>query len=35
MRVINFFKKYWKDKFGGIERKINEIEKGVEEKGIE
>lgn len=34
MRVLHFFKTYWPDTFGGIERTIHAIAKGVAEQGI-
>lgn len=34
MRVLHFFKTYWPDTFGGIERTIHAIAKGVAEHGI-
>ncbi|MDH7784892.1 glycosyltransferase involved in cell wall biosynthesis [Ochrobactrum sp. 19YEA23] len=34
MRVLHFFKTYWPDTFGGIERTIHAIAKGAAEHGI-
>ncbi len=35
MRVLHFFKTYWPDTFGGVERTIHAIAKGVAKYGIE
>lgn len=35
MRVLHFFKTYWPDTFGGVERTIHAIAKGAAEHGIQ
>ncbi|WP_183719430.1 glycosyltransferase family 4 protein [Rhizobium sp. BK060] len=35
MRVLHFFKTYWPDSFGGVERTIHAIAKGTAEYGIQ
>ena len=35
MRVLHFFKTYWPDTFGGIERSIHAIAKGTEKYGVQ
>ncbi|MCB5204835.1 glycosyltransferase [Neorhizobium sp. T786] len=35
MKVLHFFKTYWPDTFGGIERTIHAISKGVQKHGIQ
>lgn len=35
MRVLHFFKTYWPDTFGGVERTIHAIAKGTAEHGIQ
>ncbi|KAA1175415.1 glycosyltransferase [Rhizobium tropici] len=35
MRVLHFFKTYWPDTFGGVERTIHAIAKGVAKYGVE
>lgn len=35
MRVLHFFKTYWPDSFGGVERTIHAIAKGTSEYGVQ
>ncbi len=35
MRVLHFFKTYWPDTFGGVERTIHAIAKGTAKKGVQ
>ena len=35
MKILHFFKTYWPDTFGGVERTIAEICQGVERHGIQ
>lgn len=35
MRVLHFFKTYWPDTFGGVERTIHAIAKGTQKYGVE
>lgn len=35
MKVLHFFKTYWPDTFGGVERVIDNIANGLQQKGVE